>query len=600
MKTAKNTWNFGLLLGKEGEKALPAIREKAEKESYKFINKWKDRTDWLEDPAVLKETLDEFENWARFFGNNSTEQYYYSLKLEQNQNDSTIKAKYGQALDISQRLQNNIRFFSLRLGKVSDKVQKKFLTSPLLSDYLHFLETLFAEAKHTLSEAEEKVLTLKSDPAHSQWVRMTEGFLAREEREVTIKGKKQKFNAPSLASLTNHESKKIRDEAARGFNDIMTKNADTAEAEMNALLSDKKSDDELRGYDRPDAERLLSDDVDSSVIDAMLEAVASRFDLSARFYKLKAKLLGQPKLAYHERNVPVGNIDKELPYQDGVKLVRKVFTGLDPEFQNVFDRFLTEGQFDVFPHKGKSGGAFCASGIISHPTYLMLNYTNRLNDALTIAHEVGHGINNELQRKNLNSLNFGTSLATAEVASTFMEDFVLEEILRTETSDKARLAIAMMKLNSDVSSIFRQVACYRFEQELHTTYRAKNYLSKDEIGKIFQKHMKAYMGGAVEQTAGAQYWWVYWSHIRNHFYVYSYASGLLISKAMQKKVKSDPAFIEQVKEFLAAGSSVSPKDIFAKMGIDIADAKFWTEGLAGIENDLKQAELLAKKLKYKV
>jgi oligoendopeptidase F len=156
-----------------------------------------------------------------------------------------------------------------------------------------------------------------------------------------------------------------------------------------------------------------------------------------------------------------------------------------------------------------------------------------------------------------------------------------------------------MKLNSDVSTIFRQVACYRFEQELHQTFRAKGYLSKNEIGKIFLKHMKSYMGPTVIQSPGAENWWVYWSHIRNFFYVYSYASGLLISKAMQNKVKQDPAFIEKVKVFLAAGSSASPKDIFAKMGIDITDKKFWTNGLTEIDGQLKEAEKLAKKLKYK-
>jgi len=599
-KNKKNEWNFGLLLGEKGETGLPALREKAVAETGKFVKKWKDRTDWLEDPAVLREALDEYENWARFYGPNATEEYYYKLHLEQDQNDIAVKARHGQTMEVSQHALNEIHFFTLRLGKASADNQKKFLNDPLLAKYHHFLEQLFKSAKHTLSEAEEKILVLKSEPSHEHWVRMTESFLADEEREIKIGGKKQKFNYPQLISLLAFENKKVRDEAAKAFNDIIKKHANTAEAEINAILNDKKSDDLLRGYERPDADRHLSDDINSEVVDTMLEAVSSRFDLSARFYKLKAKLLGQPKLAYHERNVPIGRIDKKLSYDESVNLVQKVFTGLDPEFRAIFDRFQEAGQFDVFPQKGKSGGAFCASGLLSHPTYIMLNYTDRLNDALTIAHEVGHGINNELQRKTQSALNFGTPLATAEVASTFMEDFVLEEILKKETSDKFKLSLAMMKLGSDINSIFRQVACYRFEQELHTAFRAKSYLPKSEIGKIFQKHMKSYMGSAVEQSAGSENWWVYWSHIRNFFYVYSYASGLLISKAMQEKVKDDRAFITKVKEFLSAGSSASPKDIFAKMGIDITNKKFWETGLAQIEAELKQAEQLAKKLNYKV
>lgn len=611
-KTSKNTpksktnfervnWNFKLLLGgTESEAALAKVRQEAETESYKFINKWKDRTEWLENPTTLKEALDEYEIWARLYGTNSTEDHYYDLRHTQNLNDPKIKAKASKSTEIADRIQNDIRFFTSKLSKISDDKQKEFLKNSDLAGYHHFLETLFKEAEHLLTDGEEKIMTLQGEPARGSWIKMTQGFIAKEEREIKIGGKKQKYNYEQLSTLISHEDKKVRDQAGAAFNEIVSKHADTAEAEMNAILQNKKVSDELRNYQRPDAARHLNDDIDSEVIDAMLEAVSNKFDIAARFYKLKAKLLGQTRLAYHERNVPIGKIDKEMEYSEAVALVQKVLTELDPEFGSIYNRFNKNGQFDVFPKPGKQGGAFCASGLISHPTYIKLNYTNRLNDALTIAHEVGHGINNELQRKTQNALNFGTSLSTAEVASTFMEDFVLDEVLKTETSDKAKLSIAMMKLNSDVSTIFRQVACYRFEQELHKTFREKGYLSKEEIGKIFQKHMKSYMGSSVIQSPGAENWWVYWSHIRYFFYVYSYASGLLISKAMQNKVKQDHAFIEKVKEFLSAGSSASPKEIFAKMDIDITDKKFWTNGLTEIEENLKQAEKLAKKLDYKV
>ena len=172
---------------------------------------------------------------------------------------------------------------------------------------------------------------------------------------------------------------------------------------------------------------------------------------------------------------------------------------------------------------------------------------------------------------------------------------MLDEILHA-ADDELRLAIMMQKLNDDVSSIFRQVACYRFEQELHNDFRAKGYLSKEEIGKLFQKHMAAYMGDAVEQSEGSENWWVYWNHIRYFFYVYSYASGLLISKSLQNSVKRDPAFVVQVKEFLSAGLSDSPKNIFDRLGIDISDERFWDKGLDEVEHLLDETERLAKRM----
>jgi oligoendopeptidase F len=176
-----------------------------------------------------------------------------------------------------------------------------------------------------------------------------------------------------------------------------------------------------------------------------------------------------------------------------------------------------------------------------------------------------------------------------------MEDFVLDEIMHA-SDDALRLSIMMQKLNDDVSSIFRQVACYCFEQELHRAFRKKGYLSKEEIGKLFRRHMAAYMGNDVLQSEGSENWWVYWNHIRYFFYVYSYASGLLISKSLQNSVKQDPVFIHQVKEFLSAGLSDSPKNIFGRLGIDISDKRFWDKGLDEVENLLDETEQLAKKL----
>ena len=154
----------------------------------------------------------------------------------------------------------------------------------------------------------------------------------------------------------------------------------------------------------------------------------------------------------------------------------------------------------------------------------------------------------------------------------------------------------MMKLNDDVSTIFRQVACYKFEQALHQEFRDKGYLSKEDIGRLFQKHMAAYMGDSVLQSIGSENWWVYWSHIRMFFYVYSYASGLLISKSLQNSVKQDRVFIEKVKEFLSAGKSDSPKNIFQKLGVDITKKEFWDKGLDEVEALLQETTTLAKKL----
>ncbi len=596
VKVKRTLWNLKPLFASDNDPRMEEKRKIVAKQSSAFINAWKDRTDYLEDPLVLKQALDQYEWWKREWGTDGNEGYDVWLRTQQDQTDAKLKAKFNKIEEFSKKLENESQFFYLRIARIKPELQERFLTHSALGKYHHFLERIFAESRYHLSEPEEKIMNLKSATSYSNWTRMTSEFLSREERAVlTEKGVKKVLPFSEVTGLMNSKHKRVRDRAAEAFNDILKKNVDVAEAEINSVLANKKVDDELRSAPRPDTLRHVADDIESEVVDALIASVAGRFDIPARYYALKAKLLKIKRLEYHERNVEYGVVAERYPYPQSVDLVYTVMNKLDRKFGEIFAGFIENGQIDAFPRKGKDSGAFCMHHLITQPTYILLNHTNKLHDVLTIAHELGHGINNELIREKQQALDFGTPTSTAEVASTFMEDFVLEEIIRS-AGDELRLAIMMQKLNDDVSSIFRQAACYRFEQELHAVFRTKGYLPKEELGTLFRKHMAAYMGKAVEQSEGSENWWVYWSHIRYFFYVYSYAGGLLISKALQNSVKRDPAFIEKVKEFLSAGLSDSPKNIFHRLGIDITDKQFWGKGLDEVEKLLNETEALARKL----
>ncbi|HIG95254.1 MAG TPA: M3 family oligoendopeptidase [Nanoarchaeota archaeon] len=593
MNFEKNEWDFTSLTK---EKNFEDKRIDWQKATKNFISKWKGRTDYLEDVLVLKEALDDYELWKRDYGAEYDEIFFYWLKTKIDENNSEIKAKFNSVEEFAKKIENDMAFFVLNIAKISKKNQKIFLNSDVLNEYKHFLEKLFAESKYLLSEKEEKILNLKSASSYSSWVKMTSGFLSKEERKVfDEEGKKVLKSYSELSSLISSKNKKVRDEAGKALNDILEKYVDVAKEELNAILADKKINDELRGMKRPDFARHLSDDIDSEVVDVLIKSVSSKFYISRRYYELKAKLLGQKKLEYHERNVEYGKVVKKFSYDDSCLLVENVFGKLDKKFVKIFKNFIDNGLIDVYPRKNKHSGAFCVHFLKKQPTYILLNHTDKLHDVLTFAHELGHGINNELMKEKQNSLNFNTPLVTAEVASTFMENFVLDELMNN-VDDEVRLSLMMNQLNDDVSTIIRQVACYMFEQELHKNFREKGYLSKEEIGKLFTKHMKNYMGDFVEQSKGSENWWVYWSHIRNFFYNYSYASGLLISKSLQGSVKENPKFIENVKEFLSTGGSKSPRDIFEKIGINIADKDFWDKGLEEVERLLNETEKLAKEL----
>lgn len=596
IKIKQTAWNLKPLFKSDNDSAMAKERITVERESYKFINKWRGRADYLENPAVLRQALDEYENWFRFYGTDGKEGNYFHLRASQDQNSSKLKAKLNQIQEFGNKILNDIQFFTLKIARIPANRQKEFLDSPDLKIYKHFLEKIFAESKYLLSEPEEKIMNLKSAPAYVNWVNMTEGFLAKEEREVPgSDGKKAKKNFSEILALTSDKKRRVRDAAARAVNDIFRKNADVAEAEMNSIMADKKINDELRKFPRPDLARHLGDDIDSATVDALVEAAARRFDVSQRYYRLKAKLFGVKKLKYHERNVEYGRIDKKYSYQEAVDFVFDVFAKTDKDFADIFKGFVLNGQIDVFPRKGKSGGAFCSQHLITQPVFILMNHTGRLHDVFALAHEAGHGVNDELMKKKQNALNFGAPFFIVEAASKLMESFVFQE-MPGKTSGEARLAIMMMILDDDIGHIFSSSARNMFEREMHEEFRRKGYLSKEEIGGLWKKSAAIYMGSFVEQTDGMENWWMHIMHLRFFFYNYQYAAGTLVAKFFAKSAKENPEFIGKIKEFLSAGSSDSPRAALKKIGIDISGKKFWNRGIDEVEDLLIETEKLAKKL----
>jgi len=595
MLNAKRTsWDLSPIMQDAGEENIKKELREVRGANADFIKKWKNRDDYLKKPAVLKEALDDLEKISRNYGSSGNPGFYFGLLSSLRQDDTNVKAKLNQIDEASTKIQNDTLFFSLNISKIPKEEQAKFLGALELAEYKHFLESAFESAKYILTEPEEKIMNLKSPMAHGYWEQMIETLLSKQERKVVIDGKEETKNFSEILKLTEETNKETREEAAKVFGEILARYSEVAEAEMNAVLANKKVNDELRGFSRPDSERHLEDNLTTETVDQLIKAVTEKFELSKKFYELKAKLFKVDKIRYFERAVSYGEQKMKYPYEKAIELVNKTFSGLDKKFSDILERFSEKGQIDVFPKKGKHDGAFCTDYLPIQPTYILLNHNDTLKDVTTIAHEAGHGINAELMKEKQNALNLGTPKSTAEVASTFFEDFVLNELLK-KAGEEERLSILIEKLSGDVSTIFRQTAFYNFEMELHTEFRKKGYLSKEEIGAMFKKNMSSYMGEFVD-TSEAGNWWIYVPHFRNFFYVYSYTSGLLISKALQAKVKENHEFIEKVKDFLSAGTSDSPENIFKKMGVNIADKEFWNQGLNEFESLLNQTEELAVKL----
>ena len=286
LKIKKTEWDLSPLLKSEDDLLIKEQRKLVEKSTSEFIKKWKNNGEYLKNSETLKEALDEYEKLSRnTFGRGEeavgyNEGYYFWLRTQQDLNNPKIKAKNGQAEEFSKKISNELIFFSHNLAKIPENKQKEFLQSEHLKKYHHYLERLLESAKHLLNEESEKILNLKETPAHDNWTKMVSGFISKEEKDVLTENGKEKISFEEILGLIDNQKKEIRDDSARALNEILAKNADVAEAEINSILADKKIDDELRKFSRPDSARILADDVTEKFVDTLTEAVSEKFNIA--------------------------------------------------------------------------------------------------------------------------------------------------------------------------------------------------------------------------------------------------------------------------------------------------------------------------------
>ncbi len=550
-----------------------------------FEKKYKDRIDYLTQEDALFDALTDYEKLSEKLQSSKPLMYLHFYRDIESSN-TKVEAEINKITTVLTNYDNKIIFFTLNLGKIDKSKQQEFLTSKKLEHFRYYLKNIFDRSKYQLSESEEKILNLKDLTSFNLWVEGSQKLLNKQ----TIVFKKQEIPLPEAQNMIGMLGTKDR----RVIQDLIMKKlesiSDFAESEINAVVLDKKINDELRGFSKPYQATILGYQNEEKTVVNLVETVSKNFKISQNFYKLKAKLLKLDHLEYADRAAGIGSKTKELPFESAVEMLRTIFNTIDPKYKTIFESYLTNGQIDAFPQKNKKGGAYCW-GNLNMPTMVLLNHVPNLDAVMTMAHEMGHAFHTELSKQSQSPLYAHYTISVAEVASTLFESFVFAEIFET-LSEKEKIVALHDRIQDDIQTIFRQIACFNFERELHETIREKGSLPKQDIAKLMNKHMKSYLGPIMNLKEVDGYFFVNWGHIRRFFYVYSYAFGQIISKALYKKYKEDKSFLSKIEQFLSAGSSKSPEDIFKDIGIDISKPEFFELGLKSIEEDINMLKKL--------
>lgn len=579
-KDIKTEWDLKLFYDDQDPTAAMQADVAAAGEAYEaFAQKYRNDESYLEDPQALAEALEKLE----YLGgkkNLARPLYYLAYRRSLDSTDQEAEAMENKLSQEYTKLGNLLTFFDLKLGNVSKEKQEEFLAAKELEHYHKYLRWLFKTAQYHLDESAENTLSLTGLPRFSMWVDGVQKVLSQK----TVEWNGKKLPLPEALNKIQNLSTENRRELHKICMQKVKEVKEFSESEINAVVTNKKIVDEMRGYESPYEATVLGYENTPEEVDTLVKTVTDNFEVVHDFYDLKAEMLGVDTLSYADRQATVGDIGREFDYHTSVDLAYKAIAELDSDFGDVFTRLVTGGQVDVYPKKGKQGGAFC-SWASYLPTMLLLNHVDTFDSLKTFVHEMGHAIHGELS-KTQSPVYEDPTISTAETASTLFEKVFFNHLF-PQLTDEEKIIALHDKINGKVSTIFRQIACFNFEKDLHERIREVGSLPHNEIAKLMNQHMQAYLGDRFDLTSDDGYFFINWSHIRRSFYVYSYAYGDLISSAIVERLNDDHDYITKVKKFLSAGSAKSPQNIFADIDIDTTSPVVFETGIQSVRDDIK-------------
>jgi oligoendopeptidase F len=579
----QTAWNLDDLVDGGGRDGVERLLDEAQQGADAFAERYAGRIGELDGPG-LETALRELERIGELAGRAAN---FAHLDFSVDTGDPARGALVALVTERATAIETKLVFFELEWAAVDDERADELLRHPGIEFARHHLRTARRYRPHLLSEPEEKLMAEKAQTGRSAWGRLFAELMA----QVEVDGEPLEV---ALSRLM-HPDREVRRTTAESVTAALEPGLRTRAYIFNTLALDKAVDDRLRSYASWIQSRNLSNEASDESVAALVEAVQRRYELPRRWYRLKAKLLGIDRLADYDRMAPVVDDELRVGWSDARAMVLDSYSGFSPDLGRLAGRFFEERWIDAPVRPRKRGGAFCAYTVPSVHPYVLLNYTSRRRDVLTLAHELGHGVHAALAQDQ-GLFQQGTPLTLAETASVFGEELVFARLLDEAQDAESRLALLAESIEGQIATVFRQIAMNRFEDALHTARRGEGELSVERIGELWGRSQEDLLGDAVEVTEGYRTWWSYVPHFVNTpGYVYAYAYGQLLALSVYRRYEEEgEPFVPAYLDLLRAGGSRSPEELGAIVGVDLADPGFWDAGLDLVERRLRAAEDAAR------
>jgi oligoendopeptidase F len=581
------TWDLGDLYASGADPKLEADLDTADTRADAFAAAYRGKIAGLS-AKQMAGLLVEYEAIGDLAGKIGS---YAGLDWTTQTDDPARGALLQKVTERGSRLRQKMVFLDIEWANAPDAAAAKLMNDPLLARWRHWLVTARRYRPHLLSEPEEKILQEKSVTGAAAWTR----FFDEVHGATRYEWEGEQVPEQIVLAKLQEGDRGVRRAAAASITKGLHAIERTTTYIANTLLADKASDDGLRRYPGWISARNMDNQVDDATVDALVASVTRRYDIVARYYRLKRRLLGLDELFDYDRYAPLPAAERRYSWDESRRIVLDAYRRFHPRMAEIAAEFFDKRWIDADVHPGKRGGAFSEGCVPSVHPWVFVNYLGKSDDVMTVAHELGHGVHQYLARER-GVLLAATPLTTAETASIFGETLVFNDLFARERDAKVKLAMLVREIEGGFATVFRQVAMNRFEQAMHTARRASGELTTADFSRLWLETQRAMFGDSVTLTDDYGIWWSYIPHfIHTPGYVYAYSFGDLLVRALYARYRAAPeGFAERYLALLAAGGSDWPHELLKPLGVDLKDPGFWAQGLGLLEGMVDQAERLAR------
>ena len=503
--------------------------------------------------------------------------YYPSLQYDEDQRDNAISAKRQQVQILFARLSQAESWFNPELLTIPlETVRRWMAQSEALCVYRFAIENLYRQQEHVLDESGEKLMSLvsrlASAPNDAYWALSTADArfptitLSSGEQVTVTYGQYR-------ALLATRRNQADREAAFTALHETYRSTLNTYATLYNGVCQRDWFQARARGYGSTLEAALHGDNIPTSVVENLIETTRAGVEPLRRYHRLRRKALGVPSYHVHDFSIPLVTFDKKYQYEEVLDWIVAAVAPLGPEYQARMREGFTGRWIDVYENEGKRSGAYSAPVYGTHP-YMLLNYTDTLDDVFTLAHEMGHSMHTILSHQSQPFVYSSYTIFVAEVPSTLGEALLLEYMLERSTDPAERTVLLQHAIDNITGTFFTQVMFADYELRAHRLAERDQPITSEILTETYTTLLKDYYGDAVDLNPLTGITWARIPHFFNSpYYVYQYATCFASAARISREIMHGAGAGEARERYLTllkSGGNDYPMEQLKKAGVDLA------------------------------